>query len=54
MQDGVIVASPYEKTCEHCPYVSMCQTQEENVRKVKSVSDDTFYKTIKGEDDAQA
>ncbi|MBR2871518.1 MAG: exodeoxyribonuclease V subunit gamma [Clostridia bacterium] len=53
MQDGVIVASPYEKTCEHCPYVSMCQTQEENVRKVKSVSDDTFYKTIKGEDDAQ-
>lgn len=50
MLDGVIVASPYEKTCESCPFGALCQVEEQTARKVNSVSEEDIIGALKGEE----
>lgn len=49
MADGVIVASPYEKACESCPFLALCEREEENGRKVSSVSEEDILNAVQGE-----
>lgn len=46
--EGVIVASPYEKACEYCPYHAMCDYDGEGERTVGSVNEKTFDKDAVG------
>ena len=48
MQQGVIVSSPYEKTCDTCPYIAMCQKEEFSPRKVRTIHEDAFYTALQG------
>ena len=49
MAEGVIVASPYERVCDSCPFMALCQREEENGRKVNTISEEDFISAIKGE-----
>ncbi len=48
--DGVIVPSPFEKTCDYCPYVGICDKPLES-RKIDKICDETFCLDKKGEND---
>ena len=50
MKDGIVVASPLDKACDYCAYHAVCGIREENVRKVKRVTDGTVTKAILGEE----
>ena len=49
MNDGVIVASPFEKSCEYCQYGALCGVKGTKERKVRTVSEDVIYKSVQGE-----
>ena len=51
--DGVIVASPYEKSCDYCEYGAICGYDEEagyKERKVSSVKPETIVEAAYGEE----
>ena len=53
--DGVIVASPYEKSCDYCEYGAICGYDEEagyKERKVSYVNSKTIVEAAYGEDSA--
>ncbi len=47
MADGVIVASPYEKSCSSCPFIALCGREEENGRVIGSVNEDKIIQAVK-------
>ncbi len=49
LKDGVIVPSPYGKTCEYCDYKGICKHVGENVRKVGKVNERTIVDAKGGE-----
>lgn len=51
MADGVIVASPFEKTCESCPFVALCQRENEEGRTINSISEEDIVSALKGEEE---
>ncbi len=54
MAEGVIVASPYNDTCQYCAYKALCGGGEENSRKLEKVSESTITQAVKGgEEDAE-
>ena len=53
LKDGVIVPSPYGKTCDYCDYKGICKHSKENVRTLGKVNEDTIVKAKGGEQDAQ-
>ena len=42
LKDGVIVPSPYGKTCEYCDYKGICKHNGEHVRAVGKVNENTI------------
>ncbi len=46
MEDGVIVASPYEGACDYCEFLALCQNKDACARKLNAVSDKTFLDAI--------
>lgn len=48
LKDGVIVPSPYGKTCEYCEYKGICKLNGENVRAVGKVNENTIVKAKGG------
>lgn len=42
LQDGIIVASPYDRTCEYCEFKGMCPNLDGNKRQLKSVNSDSI------------
>lgn len=53
MDDGVIVASPFEKTCEYCSYKALCGREREEGRKVRTVHEQDIYESVKGDNPCQ-
>ena len=49
LKDGVIVPSPYGKTCDYCEYKGICKHNGENVRTVGKVSENTIVNAKGGE-----
>ncbi len=48
MAEGVIVASPYNDTCQYCVYKALCGGGEENSRKLEKVNEDTIINAVEG------
>ena len=48
MAEGVIVASPYNDTCQYCVYKALCGGGEENSRKLEKVNEDTIVNAVEG------
>ncbi len=48
LKDGVIIASPYEKTCEYCEYKGICNQEKTVKRTLNSVKKETIINAPKG------
>ncbi len=51
LKDGVIVPSPYAKTCDYCEYKGICKHNGENVRTVGKVNQTTIVNAKGGGQD---
>ncbi len=51
LKEGVIVPSPYGKTCDYCDYKGICKHSGENVRTLGKVNENTITKAKGGEQD---
>ena len=51
LKDGVIVPSPYGKTCDYCDYKGICKYSGEKVRTVGKVNEETIVNSKGGEQD---
>ena len=51
LKEGVIVPSPYGKTCDYCEYKGICKHNGENSRKVGKVNESTIVNAKGGEQD---
>lgn len=49
MDEGVLVASPFNDACKYCEYKAMCDVDEQSIRKVGCVSEKTFEDNNGGE-----
>lgn len=50
LRDGVIVPSPYEKTCDYCEYKGICHQSKNGARTLNSVKKETIINAPKGKD----
>ncbi len=51
LDDGVIIASPYQNACEYCEFSAMCGQNGENKRTLGKVDESSFTSALLGEDD---
>ena len=51
INDGIIVASPYKDVCKYCAFKAMCNQDNPDQREVGSVTEQTVYDSVKGEEE---
>ncbi|MBR1983137.1 MAG: PD-(D/E)XK nuclease family protein, partial [Clostridia bacterium] len=51
IDDGIIVASPYKNACSYCAFKAMCNQVNPKEREVSSVTEQTIYDSVKGEEE---
>ena len=49
LEEGALVSSPFDKTCDYCAFKGLCDFEKATVRKVEKVTEQTIVNAVKGE-----
>ena len=49
LEEGALVSSPFDKTCDYCAFKGLCDFEKATVRKVEKVTEQTIVNAAKGE-----